>query len=101
MSATTDSSILEEKEVVHDMVVDEEKQAAGLPNGDGHENGQSVAQVRSQSDDVEGSPAHNVPANDWDGPDDPLNPQNWPNAKRYYHTCAPAFMCFVAYVPLP
>ncbi|KAH7412074.1 major facilitator superfamily domain-containing protein [Phaeosphaeria sp. MPI-PUGE-AT-0046c] len=31
---------------------------------------------------------------DWDGPDDPDNPHNWPMSKRAYHCLAPAFFGF-------
>jgi multidrug resistance protein len=45
------------------------------------------------------------PVNDWDGPDDPENPWNWPFWKRCYHTFIPsgiALVCTLAssiYVP--
>lgn len=31
---------------------------------------------------------------DWDGPDDPGNPHNWPKWKRIYHTIIPAAIAF-------
>jgi hypothetical protein len=31
---------------------------------------------------------------DWDGPDDPGNPHNWPRWKRIYHTIIPAAIAF-------
>lgn len=31
-----------------------------------------------------------VTAQDWNGPDDPENPHNWPAWKRIYHTVIPA-----------
>jgi hypothetical protein len=31
---------------------------------------------------------------DWDGPDDPGNPHNWPKSKRIYHTIIPAAIAF-------
>jgi len=35
------------------------------------------------------------PVDDWDGPDDPENPWNWPTWKRCYHTFIPAGIAFV------
>lgn len=32
---------------------------------------------------------------DWDGPDDPDNAQNWPKSKKIYHTFVPATIAFV------
>ncbi|KAF2717408.1 MFS multidrug transporter-like protein [Polychaeton citri CBS 116435] len=32
---------------------------------------------------------------DWDGPDDPENPHNWPLWKKGYHTCLPSGIAFV------
>lgn len=34
-------------------------------------------------------------AQDWNGPDDPENPMNWPMWQRIYHTTIPALMGFV------
>ena len=36
--------------------------------------------------------AKTVTAQDWTGPDDPENPQNWPIWQRVYHTTVPAFI---------
>lgn len=36
-------------------------------------------------------------AQDWDGPDDPENPLNWPLLKKMYHTLIPALQCFTMY----
>lgn len=33
---------------------------------------------------------------DWDGPDDPENPQNWPAWKRHMHIIPPALVSFAA-----
>ena len=33
-------------------------------------------------------------AQDWDGPDDPENPHNWPMWKRAWHTVPPALLSF-------
>lgn len=35
-----------------------------------------------------------VTAQDWSGPDDPENPQNWTTAKKAYHTAATALLGF-------
>jgi len=34
------------------------------------------------------------PALDWDGPDDPENPFNWPRSKRIFHTVIPGLLAF-------
>ena len=47
--------------------------------------------------DVEKAPSSNLPpADDYDGPDDALNPMNWPNVKRNFHVFPPAFISLVA-----
>jgi hypothetical protein len=33
---------------------------------------------------------------DWNGPDDPDNPLNWPARKRYLHVVPPALISFSA-----
>ncbi|USP79487.1 hypothetical protein yc1106_06761 [Curvularia clavata] len=33
---------------------------------------------------------------DWSGPNDPDNPVNWPNWKRYFHILPPAIISFTA-----
>jgi hypothetical protein len=33
-------------------------------------------------------------AQDWNGPNDPENPQNWPLGKKAYHTVAVGFLAF-------
>jgi MFS family permease len=51
------------------------------------------------------SRAQTLPVDDWDGPNDPENPWNWPLWKRCYHTFIPsgiALVCTLAssiYVP--
>ena len=35
-----------------------------------------------------------LPATDWDGPDDPGNPHNWPLWQRVYHATTPGFFGF-------
>lgn len=37
---------------------------------------------------------------DWDGPDDPANPQNWTSKKKWINTGLLASMTFVTYVVL-
>lgn len=50
------------------------------------------------SDSVQGEKsetlAKTVTAQDWTGPDDPENPQNWPLWQRIYHTTIPALYGF-------
>lgn len=36
--------------------------------------------------------------NEWEGPDDPENPWNWPLWKKAYHTSIPALQSFTMYV---
>ncbi len=36
---------------------------------------------------------------DWDGPDDPDNPFNWPLWQRVYHVTTPGFFGFAVSVP--
>lgn len=54
-----------------------------LENGDGYEKQAPLAVL------------------DWDGPDDPENPQNWPAWKRHFHVVPPAIISFAAYVLHP
>lgn len=35
-----------------------------------------------------------LPTPDWDGPDDPGNPHNWPLWQRVYHATTPGFFGF-------
>lgn len=35
---------------------------------------------------------------DWDGPDDPGNPHNWPMWSRLYHCVVPGLFGFVVYI---
>ena len=39
-----------------------------------------------------------VAVTDWNGPEDPDNPLNWPAWKRYFHIFPPAIIAFSAYV---
>ena len=41
-----------------------------------------------------------LPVTDWNGPEDPDNPQNWPLWKRHFHIVPPAIISFSAYVLL-
>lgn len=45
---------------------------------------------------LEGVPAGPL---DWDGPDDPDNPWNWPSSKRWFGTIVPGCFCLLVYVP--
>lgn len=38
---------------------------------------------------------------DWDGPEDPENPHNWPSRKRWAHVVVIAIICLVMYVLCP
>lgn len=37
-------------------------------------------------------------AQDWTGPDDPENPENWPIWSKIYHTGSIGLLCFASYV---
>lgn len=37
---------------------------------------------------------HLVDSSDWNGPNDPENPLNWPKWKRFYHIFPPALISF-------
>jgi hypothetical protein len=39
---------------------------------------------------------NSLAAADWTGPDDPENPQNWPQWIRHYHAVPPALISFAA-----
>lgn len=39
-----------------------------------------------------------VTARDWNGADDPLNPQNWSGRKKAWHTVQPALFAFAVFV---
>lgn len=45
-----------------------------------------------ENSEDEGPPQQRV--DDWDGPDDPENPHNWPMALRVYHSIIPALFGF-------
>jgi len=50
---------------------------------------------RSQDPEKVASPTS---AKDWNGPDDPDNPQNWALGKKLYHTVIPGSIGFLWYV---
>ena len=50
---------------------------------------------RSEISKKEDALQRTVTAQDWIGPDDPENPQNWPLWQRIYHTTVPALYGFV------
>lgn len=49
-------------------------------------------------DAVESPPERAVQPNEWDGPEDPENPMNWPLVKKAYHSAIPSLFCFTVYV---
>jgi len=53
---------------------------------------------RASLDSEKGIAASAVPPdpNDWNGPDDPQNPLNWPLRRKLWHVISPALMAFVA-----
>ena len=64
--------------VVPDFAVDAEK---GI---------ERTATSKSAQHEPQNGLAKTVTAQDWTGPDDPENPQNWPLWRRVYHTTIPA-----------
>jgi len=57
--------------------------------------------VQGSSCDV-GSTAAKLPTGlDWNGPEDPDNPWNWPMRKRWFGTIVPGALCLLVLVPLP
>ena len=44
------------------------------------------------------TPKSEVNVTDWNGPDDPDNPHNWPMSTRIYHALAPALLGFAVYI---
>jgi hypothetical protein len=72
-----------------------EDDSDGVDNGDGGE-------IEKQTQDLEKGPskhAHPTALN-WDGPDDPEDPHNWPFGKKLMHIIAPAMISLTAQVPL-
>ncbi|KAH8806094.1 MFS transporter [Xylogone sp. PMI_703] len=57
------------------------------------DSGKITADMSQHSPKVE-KPAQSISTTDWDGPDDPENPWNWPFWKKAYHTSIPAFQSF-------
>lgn len=50
----------------------------------------------ASNEDIRPNTAHRViTAQDWSGPDDPENPQNWPTWKKVYHAIPCALFGFV------
>jgi hypothetical protein len=54
--------------------------------------------IEKKIQDLEKGPSkHASPADlDWDGPDDPENPHNWPIRKKVMHIIAPAVISLTA-----
>lgn len=46
----------------------------------------------SEKDQITKTPT----AQDWDGPNDPENPLNWPLSRKIYQTASVGFLCFAA-----
>ena len=68
-----------------------EDDSDGLENGDGGE-------IEQQNQDLEKGPSKHAHPTvlDWDGPDDPENPHNWPVGKKIMHIIAPAVISLTA-----
>jgi hypothetical protein len=69
----------------------------GLDGSDDIEKG-SGDDVEKGNKDPEKGPERAAPAAviDWDGPDDPENPHNWPIGKRILHILPPAMISLTA-----
>lgn len=86
--------------------MDEEKQESSRPSGSS-----AVSMTRNDTESSvlpehaykSNGKAHNAleeicfdrPVLEWDGPDDPANPRNWPFSKRAFNTGIPAVLCFL------
>lgn len=64
----------------------------------------STDMTDTEKQDTATTPAETTPpaltATDWNGPDDPENPHNWPLWLRIYHATAPGFFGFAVSVIL-
>jgi hypothetical protein len=67
-----------------------EDESDGMERGDGGD-------IEKQNQDLEKRPSKRAPrALDWDGPDDPENPHNWPLGKKIMHIVTPAIISLTA-----
>lgn len=69
----------------------------GEDDSDGIDNGER-GDIGNQNQDLEKGPSKHShpPTLDWDGPDDPENPHNWPMGKKIIHIVAPAVISLTA-----
>ena len=64
-----------------------------------HGEAPAISRHTTQHTQHTGTTVHRVvTAQDWTGPDDPENPQNWPLWKRVWHAVPPGLFAFSVYV---
>jgi hypothetical protein len=69
----------------------------GEDESDGAEQGDGGDLEKQNADLEKGSSKHAHPlVLDWDGPDDPENPHNWPLGKKIMHIVTPAIISLTA-----
>jgi hypothetical protein len=95
MQASTSTLFVEQD------VLEIEKPTAGDIYGEDDSDGAvegGGGNIEKKNQDLEKGPSkHTSPAVlDWDGPDDPENPHNWPIGKKVMHIIAPAVISLTA-----
>ena len=91
------SQAKELSEKLDDDRLEEESIASAIVGnlGDEHESVNDIEKATTQATGTSHEPAQRVrTAVDWDGPDDPENPLNWPLLLRAYHTLSIGFLSF-------
>jgi hypothetical protein len=69
----------------------------GEDDSGGIESGDKEDAAKENQDLEKGPSKHHPPAQlDWDGPDDPENPHNWPLGKKIMHIVIPAVISLTA-----
>lgn len=76
----------------HTQPVDVEKNAQQSTT---HSSASSTTVGKEENVDVAATPAPVAAPLDWDGPNDPDNPWNWPMSKRWYGTVVPGCLCLL------
>jgi hypothetical protein len=98
MSFRTDESFDSSGADTHDLKK-EEISPGGSSQGDVHDSESTEMTVVEPPTDLEKATPpvpQTVAALDWSGPDDPENPQKWPNLVRIYHIIPAALISFSA-----
>lgn len=87
----TNSPVDLEKSVLPDAKIDHEEEGSEAPDLE-----KSTSHDPPQETHA---PEEKAPQNplEWDGPDDPDNPMNWPLGKKIYHAVLPGLFGFAVY----